>query len=151
MGRAPYNTLVIPYKKEIDTVKYCILLRKDMNAWQFVAGGGEDDETPMQAAIRETVEESGIPSENKFTQLVSTDFVPVYYFSKEAQENWGSDVFVIPNYSFAVEVNDYNITLSSEHIDYKWLNYDEVVILLKFDGNKTALWELKCRIEKESL
>ncbi|MGY4745063.1 NUDIX domain-containing protein [Streptomyces sp. B21-108] len=37
-----------------------LLRREDMNVWQGVAGGGEVDETPQQAAIRETCEELGL-------------------------------------------------------------------------------------------
>lgn len=35
-----------------------------------------------------------------------------------------------------------------EHTEFKWLGYNEAVEILKYDGNKTALWELKCRIEQ---
>lgn len=149
MSRAPYNTFTIPYIKETGSVKYCIMLRSDMeNCWQFIAGGGEDNETPLEAAIRETMEESGISSKNKFTQLISLSYVPTFYFSQKAQLLWGTETFVIPNYCFAVEVQDYSILLSSEHTEYRWVDYDDAVKLLKFDSNKTALWELKCKIEK---
>lgn len=149
MSRAPYNTFVIPYIKQTGSVKYCIMLRSDMeNCWQFIAGGGEDSEMPIEAAIRETMEESRISSINKFTQLISLSYVPTFYFSQKAQLSWGTEAFVIPNYCFAVEVHDYNIILSSEHTKYRWVEYDDAVKLLKFDSNKTALWELKCKIEK---
>jgi len=37
-----------------------VLKRSDADCWQFVAGGGDDGETPIQAAVRETREEVGI-------------------------------------------------------------------------------------------
>jgi dATP pyrophosphohydrolase len=133
---------------EADIVKYCVMLRSDMeNGWEFIAGGGEGDETPLEAAIRETMEESGIASGEKFTILTTQGYIPTFYFSPSAQEAWGNDTCVIPNYAFAVEVIDLKVTLSQEHTEYRWVTYDEAIGLLKFDINKTGLWELKRRIE----
>ncbi|MGG1610308.1 NUDIX pyrophosphatase, partial [Bacillus wiedmannii] len=35
------------------------------------------------------------------------------------------------------------------HFKYKWLCFEEAVMLLKWDSNKTALWELNNRLLKE--
>lgn len=40
--RAPYQVLVLPFKKENGNIKYSILKRKDMKVWQGIAGGGEE-------------------------------------------------------------------------------------------------------------
>lgn len=37
--------------------------------------------------------------------------------------------------------------LSSEHKEYRWVEYDEAMRLLKYDSNKTALWELNERLK----
>ena len=37
--------------------------------------------------------------------------------------------------------------LSSEHKEYRWVKYDEAMRLLKYDSNKTALWELNERLK----
>lgn len=44
------------------------------NVWQFIAGGGEDRETPLESAIRETTEESGISAQHTVRQLKATDY-----------------------------------------------------------------------------
>ncbi|HFJ9286950.1 TPA: NUDIX pyrophosphatase, partial [Bacillus toyonensis] len=36
-----------------------------------------------------------------------------------------------------------------EHFNYKWLCFEEAVTLLKWDSNKTALWELNKRLLKQ--
>ncbi len=41
--RAPYQVLAIPYRKK-PVVQYCVLHRSDMDQYQFVADGGEDDD-----------------------------------------------------------------------------------------------------------
>ena len=62
--RAPFQILAIPYKYQNDTLLYCILHRSDYDQWQFIAGGGEDKETPEDAAKREIREEGGISVDN---------------------------------------------------------------------------------------
>ena len=142
MARAQYNVLILPYfKKSNSGYLYCIFKRKDMKIWQFVAGGGEDNEFPMQAAIRELYEESGIIS-SKIKELRSMTYVPNSCFSKISRETWGMGVYVIPVHCFAVEVADLDIKLSNEHIEYKWVNSDVANELLHFDIDKTALYEI---------
>ena len=53
---------------------------------------------------------------------------------------------MIPQYCFGVLVQDGRITLSPEHTTYRWLKYDHAYALLKYDGNRTALWELNQRL-----
>lgn len=57
--RAPFQVLAIPYKKDRE-LKFCVLHRADIDQYQFVSGGGEDDESPVDAIIREIREEVGI-------------------------------------------------------------------------------------------
>lgn len=45
--RAPYQTLTILYKKENEQIKFAIFYRNSHPIWQFVSGGGEDNETPI--------------------------------------------------------------------------------------------------------
>ena len=59
MTRAMFQVLAIPYWVEMDgTVEYALLRRSqdDGGYWQWVAGGGEADETPLDAASREAFE-----------------------------------------------------------------------------------------------
>ena len=52
--RAPFQILAIPYRIVDGTPMYCVFHRADHDQWQFIAGGGEDNETPLAAAKRET-------------------------------------------------------------------------------------------------
>jgi dATP pyrophosphohydrolase len=112
---------------------------------QFIAGGGENDETPLQAAKREVFEESGI-ADALFQQLVSICYIPTNIFSNEQRQAWGEDVFVIPEYSFGAETKSDVVRTSDEHVNYKWACYNEALSLLKWDINKTALFELNSRL-----
>lgn len=42
--RAPFQILAIPYKIINSSPLYCVFHRADFDQWQFIAGGGEDDD-----------------------------------------------------------------------------------------------------------
>ncbi len=68
--RAPFQVLVIPFKKEDNDFLYGVFLRKDLKIWQFIAGGGEDyDKSIYEAARREAYEEAGITENAKYIKL----------------------------------------------------------------------------------
>ena len=145
MPRAPFQVLVFPYRKNLqDQLEFVLLLRADGGFWQGIAGGGEDDETPLEAARRETFEETGIKPTSTIMQLDTVESVPVIEFKDSSL--WGEDVFVIPQYCFGVSISHSEIKLSDEHSEYGWFTYDQAIQLLKFDGDKTALWELNQRL-----
>ena len=145
MARAPFNVLVYPCIKVGDNeFEYALLKRSDHHFWQGVAGGGEDKETPLEAAHRESFEEAGIPSESSFIQLDTAEPVPVTVFGDSYL--WGDRIYVIPQHSFGVLLSTKNILLSAEHTEYKWLKYLDARNLLSFDGDRTALWELDRKV-----
>ncbi len=142
--RAPYQILAIPYKIINGNILCCILHRADTDHWQFIAGGGEDKEIPIEAARREIFEEVGIEIRN-IIQLDTICFIPANCISEKHRKNWSEHTYVIPEYSFAFKCGN-EIILSKEHAEYKWVDYKEANKLLTFDSNKTALYELKCRL-----
>ena len=146
MARAPFQVLVYAYRKlKDDHIEYALMKRADEGFWQGIAGGGEDDENPFDAARRETYEESGIPPTSEFMQLDSVESVPAIAFRDHY--NWGENVYVIPQYAYGVTAQNIQIRISHEHTEYKWFSYEEAHELIKYDGNKTALWELDQRLK----
>jgi dATP pyrophosphohydrolase len=145
MARAPYQVLVFPYRIGADgQPQYALFKRFDLGVWQAIAGGGEDKETPEQAARREASEEAGIPADADLLRLDSTASIPVIYFPEH--HLWGTDVHVIPEYSFGIEVKEGTIRLSDEHSECEWLDYGTAHARLRWDSNRTALWELHRRL-----
>jgi dATP pyrophosphohydrolase len=143
MARAPFQVLVLPYRVTKDgTIRYALLKREPSTGgyWHPIAGGGEDDETPEQAARREAFEEAGIPVNFEFMIPV----VDVCGFL------WGDDVLVIPNCCFGVRVGSEALKLSPEHTEYRWATYDDAREMLQWDDNRTALWELNHRLTRMS-
>lgn len=145
--RAKYNTLIIPYYLS-EVPLYCILKRADMKVWQFVAGGGEGDEIPKMGASRELSEETGI-SEIDTSSMETLDTigtVPSNLFAP-FKEAWKDGLYVIPIYTYAYKMTQLNVKLSQEHLEYRWVTFDQAMELLHFDLDKTALWELDKRIK----
>ena len=148
MARAKYQVLVIPYKKNDSDTLYCIFKRSDMDeCWQFIAGGGEDeDKTPLVSAKREAFEEAGISCQTLFTEFETKCSIATECF-KNARTIWGEDCLVITEHCFAVEMQSEDISISSEHGCYEWVDYSVAKERLKYDSNKVALWELDNKIK----
>ena len=83
--RAPMQVLVIPYKLFSGIPEFCIFKRSDDNYWQFIAGGGEDNETSLDAAKREAFEEANLEQTLSYYQLTSRFYVPADCIS---EVNW---------------------------------------------------------------
>jgi len=144
MARAKHQILVIPFRKIETNIEYCIMKRSDTSWWQFIAGGGEDQETPFESAKREAFEEAKISFNSDYIELESIASIPAVHFNFI----WGDNVFVIPEYTFAVEISE-SIKLSSEHLEYKWVSYNIAREMLEFDSNKNALWELDYKLKSK--
>jgi dATP pyrophosphohydrolase len=123
---------------------YALFRRADADCWQGVAGGGEADESPLQAARREAAEEAGPAGDSEFVVLDAWATIPVVYVTGEF--TWGPDVLVIPEYAFGARVDDAELTLSHEHTEYGWFTLDAAAKAVQWDSNRTALWELDHRL-----
>ena len=141
--RAPFQILAIPFRLK-PNLQYCVLHRSDIDQYQFVAGGGEDNEKPIEAAAREIYEETSV-KEVHIMPLTSMAYIPANVISKKHRALWPSSTIVIPEYAFGFEC-DSRITLSIEHTGLEWMTYNEAISRLTWDSNKTALYELNCRL-----
>jgi dihydroneopterin triphosphate diphosphatase len=150
MARVPIQVLVLPYRYVADgVVEYAILRRRDHvdACWQWVAGGVEKGESVEDAARREMKEEIGIPLGALLLPLDSQASVPAVEF--RGRERWASDIYVVTEHAFGVRIEDgQSIVLSGEHSEYRWVPYAEAASLLRWDSNRTALWELNERLSR---
>ena len=145
MARAPYNVLVLPYRTGTAAPELAAFLRAVADVWQFIAGGGEDDEAPAVAARREASEEAGIDSVDDWMMLDTRATIPRTAFPGAGGPD---DILVIPEPCFAVDVGDTQLLLSQEHERFEWLEYGAAHQRLAFDSNKVALWELQQRLAR---
>ena len=144
--RAPYQVLILPYYKGEKGIEYAIFHRSDADYWQGIAGGGEDGETVIESAIREAWEEAGIPKNSLYMRLDTVTSMPTEGFADSF--HWDKNIYVINENCYGVNVIDKQLKLSYEHTEYKWVKYNDASSCLKWDGNKTALYELNKRLLK---
>ncbi len=144
MPRAPFQVLVLPYRKTAEALEFAVFRRSDYSCWQGIAGGGEDDEIPLEAAKREAFEEAGISGVCHFMLLQATCTIPVTFFQDGG--TWNKSLYVVPEHSFGADCTGQTLVLSDEHVAMEWLSYVEAYARLTYDSNRTALWELNLRL-----
>ncbi len=141
--RKPWNVFIYLYRKAERGYEFLLLKRRDDGIWQGAAGGGEDNETPIEAARREAHEETGTPDTLNLIKLDTMSYMEKTLFS--THKIWSDNIYVIPMYYFASEYEG-DIVISGEHSEYRWFNYYEAQKKLFWHDNKTALWELNERL-----
>ena len=119
------------YRKTKEGIKYLILKRAKTimyeHLWQGVAGKIEKGEQSWQAAIRELKEETGLDP----LKIFVADHVSKFY------ETHGDRINLVP--VFGVEVASDIVLLSSEHSDFKWVDYDSACSYLVWEGQKKGI------------
>ncbi len=146
--RALFQVLVIPHRATARTREYAVLLRRVESYWQWVAGGGEDDEGPMVAAQRELTEELGSPNVVRWWPLGVVEQVPTTGLDLHTRDDVPE---TIPEYAFAAELDPAaRVTLSDEHADVAWVSYQRAVELLHWSSNVRALDQLKYQLTTEA-
>ena len=146
MARAPFQVIILPFlQTDGEAPLYAIFHRRQQAVWQAVSGGGEDLETPAQAAARETLEETGFVAGDGLFPLDSRASIPSAVFADIAHRP--KHVFVVPEYAFGLRVTSTEIRLSSEHHEFAWLPFADAHERLTWDSNKVALWELEQRLQ----
>ena len=109
-----------------------LLLKRNKNKlyehlWQGVAGKIEKDEKAWETAVRELKEETGLAPKKMFV----ADHVSRFYEKHKDRMN------LVP--VFGIEVDSKDVTLSDEHIDYKWLDFEEAFDTLIWNGQRQGL------------
>lgn len=120
--------------KKTEAGKFLFLLAKRIpergGFWQPMTGGVEQGETFEQTIKRESQEEFGLA---KINRIIDTG----YHFSF-TDDNGKHTEYI---YGAGVD-NDAEPTLSHEHDEFKWVEKDEALKLLKWPDNKTGLKKL---------
>lgn len=142
--RAPFQVIVFPFRELNDSIEVLIGKRSDDGVWQGISGGGEDAETPLEAARRELFEEAGLIGKSWF-QLDSKVMLPKVFY--KGHEEWDKEIYVIPEHAFATEVSGVECS-SAEHSELIWVSADVAETMLKYDSNIIALWEMCQRIRR---
>ena len=146
--RMPKQVLIITYRVRNSEIEYLVFKRKDLKCWQWISGGMEDfDKDLLDTAKRELYEEIGIKDNVTIENLEITTKIPVV--NVVGDFIWGKDVFYSEEYGFSVDISNQKIHLSNEHEECRWVDYSTANELLKYDSNKSALWELNEKLKRK--
>ncbi|MBW3017147.1 NUDIX domain-containing protein [Candidatus Woesearchaeota archaeon] len=121
----------IVFRKD-DERKY-LILHYGAGHWEFVKGHIEKDEEEEQTVIRELGEETGI----KKAEFVPEFRKEINYYNKKKT---GETVFKTVVF-FLLESKESKVTLSKEHIGYRWVGIDTALKTLTFDNSKQVIAE----------
>jgi 8-oxo-dGTP pyrophosphatase MutT (NUDIX family) len=124
-----YGVILISRKKNSED--RFLILHQMHGHWSFPKGHRENDETPIQTALRELEEETGI-KEIDLGKLPNIN--GQYYFELDGK-NYDKTV----EYFIAFTKNDKVVIQESEIQNYKWATYQEALDLFTFEESKRIL------------
>ena len=107
-----------------------LLLNYPQGHWDFVKGKVEQGETPHETALRETKEETGISD---------IEFIDGFEESVEYEFRFNNDLIQKKVIFFLAKTNISKISLSHEHRDFVWLEYEDAMKKVTFDNAKKIL------------
>lgn len=113
-------------------IKYLLLKRsKDKDPypgiWQIVTGRIEKDEEAHTTALREVKEETGLEVVKCFVHPKINEFYTPH----------NDKIYLIP--VFAAEALNEKVIMSEEHVEYKWLKFEEAFKLIHWYSQKENL------------
>ena len=107
-----------------------LLLNYPQGHWDFVKGKVEGGETLYETASRETKEETGISD---------IEFIDGFEESVEYNFRFKNEDIHKTVVFFLAKTNEKKITLSHEHNDFVWLEYDDALKKTTFRNAKNVL------------
>ena len=120
---------VVLFGEEGNRKKF-LLLNYPSGHWDFVKGKIEEGEKPRETAQRETLEETGI---NEFQFIEG--FEEKIQYKYQIQSNLINKEVIF----FLGKTNIKKITLSHEHLDYVWLDFNDSLKKITYSNAKRIL------------
>ena len=129
---------IVLFRKENSKILF-LLLHYPSGHWDFVKGKMEKGESSYQTAIRETREETGI-----------TDIVFLDNFEEWIEYNFQFQGKLVHKkvVFFLAETKTEEVSISHEHLDYTWMDYQTAMEKTTFDNAKSILTKSKSLLTK---
>jgi dihydroneopterin triphosphate diphosphatase len=143
--KTPISALVLIYTQNMQTqgLQILIMERADKAGfWQSVTGSVEGDETPLQAAIREVFEETGLDA-NQYN-LQDWQASNIYEIYPHWRHRYAPSVVENTEHLFGLELpSKLSIKLApDEHVRYEWVDWREAATRVFSWTNVDALKRL---------
>lgn len=135
--RIPKSALTVVYNQSGQVL---VMQRNDdPNFWQSVTGTLEVDELPIQTAVREVLEETGIDIVQCGYQLIDCEKTNTYPIREMWQHRYPPNTPFNTEYVFAVQVANHSDVKLTEHSAYFWLDKKSAMEKVWSDTNREAI------------
>ena len=120
---------IVLFRNDSDKNEF-LLLNYPQGHWDFIKGKVEEDETLHETALRETKEETGISD---------IEFIDGFEESVEYNFRFKNEDIHKKVIFFLAKTSEKKISLSHEHDDFVWLEYDNALKKTTFRNAKNVL------------
>ncbi len=110
--------------------QYLLLRHRSDGHWAFPKGRLERGEDELKAAMREILEETSI---DRLQQLSGFRETSKYHFQRNGQRIAKTVAY------YLAETTQSDVSLSTEHTDFQWLEFKDAVAALTYDESRRVL------------
>ena len=121
---------IVIYRNESDGRRYLLLHHRDGGHWSLPKGHIEPGESPENAALRETREETGI---------ADIEIIPGFRTVSRYQFTRGDTPVDKDVIYFLGRTTQQDVRISPEHTAWQWADYRTALATLTYDDTKQVL------------
>lgn len=136
--KKPESVLVVIY---CQTTLHCLMMQRkdDPNFWQSVTGSLENNELPIETAIREVYEETGIDIVGSNLSLVDAKHVVEFEIFPQFRHRYAPQVKINKEHWFYLPLTTEVKPMLSEHLAYQWMSIQDAANLTLSPNNREAI------------
>ena len=125
-----YSAGFVVFRESGAVRRYLLLRHQGEEYWAFPKGKIEPGEDAFTAAVREVFEETNIDGLQPVTGFCETSH---YTYRRD-----GQPIAKRVDYFLAETLED-DVSLSDEHSDFRWLDFEEALAVLTYDDSRRIL------------
>ncbi|MWP61431.1 dihydroneopterin triphosphate diphosphatase [Gilliamella sp. Pas-s25] len=142
----PKSVLVVIF---CQTTNRCLMLQRqdDPCFWQSVTGSMEANESPLDTAIREVFEETGIDIIGQNLKLIDAKHTVEFEIFPQFRHRYAPEVKINKEHWFYLPLVNEITPMLTEHLAYQWLTIDEATSLTLSPNNSEAIGKIHSLIK----